>query len=636
MRRDIAVIGSGPAGAGFISELVFQSNNPKMARVLSRSTIHIFDESTLLGAGLPYDETMTDPEHILNIQSTSASVPKDFTTELAAEEPWLTWMQNNKTLIETKFNKIFSERFAEKFQKRFNQEYQPEKHDEYNDLEGFADLEQHYQKLRESFQTRYLDFEKAKNFHPRILYGMFAVTQFLQDLETLEQRGIKIELHPKSQVLAIDDNANVIFTELGEEKIHNFSKIFIATGMMANQQKNDVDNPIITTLWPIKEVKDRISNLIDEAKESHKSNIKIAIKGTALAAIDIVKTIFRDGLFDNDEKGELIFAPFEEDGVKVTVDMISRTGIFPKVRGTWDETRESAIKYGNVSDLNKQIRDLPKTEFGSVPLWSIVSFISAKISEIYHENGDLEMAETFRSFADFAQENQDNNQIFQRFLSYRKSDPFAEIASDLKQALNEDGATKDIIWQNIYYQIAKFDDLLNESDKQFFDSLVRWRQNYSTPMPAQSARELLALHNSGVLNCKALGFDSTEEISAKTVQITNSFGTETYDLVINATGERLGVENINSNSSPLYQSLEKITQKSLVTISDNAHLSRDVLKDQDIIVSRRVGGIAAARRFGKGAAKEIAQDLLENEKTKNILSNPRAQALDSTKKVISL
>ena len=289
--RDVAIIGSGAAESAFISELAFQiSNNLQTKTILSGKTaIHIFDEATLLGAGLPYNSMMTDAEHLLNIQTVSGSIPKDFSAS------FFDWINSNKDEIEKRFQLIFEDRFKEKFKKRFAQEFEQEKYDEYQQIKGFTELKKHYENLWISFKKRYLNFKKAKDFHPRILYGMFSVDNFLKDITVLKANGIEVVLHNKSKVLALNnfDNYSILsFAEDGEIKNGNFAKIFIATGMMDDQKENEINSPIITKIWPIKELKDRVTKLIDEAKHSGKSEVKIAIKGTELAAIDLVKTIF--------------------------------------------------------------------------------------------------------------------------------------------------------------------------------------------------------------------------------------------------------------------------------------------------------------------------------------------------------
>ena len=146
--------------------------------------------------------------------------------------------------------------------------------------------------------------------------------------------------------------------------------------------------------------------------------------------------------------------------------MISRNGILPKVRGTWDEMPESKMKYGDITEFSRKIQELPK-ENGTLPLWRLISYVSVKMSKIYKKVGDEETAENLKSFAAFSNETRNNAAIFKKFLSYRKQDAFLELESDVKQALNADGSSKDIIWQNIYNQLTGVIGLLNEDDKNF-------------------------------------------------------------------------------------------------------------------------------------------------------------------------
>ncbi len=624
MPKNIAIVGSGPAGAGFLSGLVSLSNDPKNRGLLAENTIHIFEKSAVFGAGLPYDSSITAPEHLLNIQTVSGSIPKSLDGGTPDPESFLKWMKNNEDFIKDKFLKIFKDRFNEKAEKRFGKKSESE----YQKIPDWVELKEHYDKLWSSFEKRYLDLDKAKDFHPRILYGMFSISNFEKDLEILKSRGINVVLHPQSTVSRVDGDKNLSFIENGEEKSERFAKIFIATGMMDDTKENEENSPVITKLWPIKEVTDRLEKLIDEAKESGKSNVKIAVKGTGLAAIDLVKTIFRDGLFESDEAGKLAFIPNEEGGVKVIVDMISRTGILPKVRGSWDETPESANKYGNMAEFNQRIQKLNRDEDGKLPLWLLISNVAEEMSRIYKEAGFSEEATGFKSFANFANEVRNNSQIFERFLSYRNPDAFLELESDVSQALNEYGSPKDIIWQNIYNQLTGFATLLNESDKDFFDGLIRWRQNYSTPMPAKSAKELIALNKAGVLHVKALGREHIEEIDGKVVKVNSQSGTENYDLVINATGARLGVESIKGSNSPLYKSLEQLEEEGRLKIVGK-NTPFDDHDDMEIVISRVVGGIEGARKSGNRAAEKIMNSLIKELSPGSVVSNPTSKVASS-------
>lgn len=147
-------------------------------------------------------------------------------------------------------------------------------------------------------------------------------------------------------------------------------------------------------------------------------------------------------------------------------------------------------------------------------------------------------------------------------------------------------------------------------------------------MPAQSAKELIALHKADVLNVKALGTVFIEEVDGKNIKIANQLGEDNYNLMINATGERLGVASIKDSSSSLYNSLEQVEDIKLSIVSEDAHLKDDELKEKDIIISRRVGGIAGARRFGR----EVAKVMIENITSKQL---PQQAASSATAKAIS-
>lgn len=88
MPKSVALIGTGPAGWGYIQGLASLAKEGKLDAA-QLSQLHIFERSELLGAGLPYDENIADPEHLLNTLTLSSAFPKrgkDFFTWMS-EDP---------------------------------------------------------------------------------------------------------------------------------------------------------------------------------------------------------------------------------------------------------------------------------------------------------------------------------------------------------------------------------------------------------------------------------------------------------------------------------------------------------------------------------------------------------------------
>ena len=71
---------------------------------------------------------------------------------------------------------------------------------------------------------------------------------------------------------------------------------------------------------------------------------------------------------------------------------------------------------------------------------------------------------------------------------------------------------------------------------------------FDAPMPPESAKEMIALHEAGVLNSIAIGYDVRREESEAAI----GWGDKQYDMAINCTGTRL---NFETTKESLYRTI---------------------------------------------------------------------------------
>jgi hypothetical protein len=273
-------------------------------------------------------------------------------------------LHDNKFEIESYFKNIFNQRFENKFQKRFATQYSEDAIKE--GVERFDEkksLKDHYDKIWTRFQKGYLNLENAKTYHPRILFGMYAMHLFQTSVDKIRKSGIKVNLHPKTKVLFSDkknpESPLPILSFADQEK--PFDHVFIATGVPFD--KGEVKSEkYISQAWPIKEAMGKLRQLANDEIKRRKLEgrelkggdkiIRIAIQGDGLTSIDVLMSIYADTVFSRTQDGSLICRDegFEEEGYQVHVTVVAKTRSFDK----WHQYNAAKEIIGDDFRKNKQ------------------------------------------------------------------------------------------------------------------------------------------------------------------------------------------------------------------------------------------------------------------------------------------
>lgn len=609
MPRSIALIGTGPAGLGFLQKLNHQIKEGQL-NPQDISTIDIFETSRIMGPGLPYDSENAEPEHLLNVSSASASFPNN-------GKEFVEWFHQNQESITKDFKNIFNKRCEEKIASRNLDE------------DGANQMHQHYQTLWQGFEKRYLNLDLGRSYHPRILFGMYQVKVFSDEMKNLREAGITIQEHTQSPVTDIvktgEKYALAVERDSRVEKFEDLDNVVLATGRWANKT-NAKSNRYIEDIWPAQHLKKQIEQISQEeisrrtiAGDSDKT-IRIAIEGSRLSAIDATKTLLRDGRFITDENGNVVeYHPDQNSPYQIEIDMISRSGRLPKVKSGVDYLKRTYGSENIPSDIklnDDSLQNLRQNQDDKIYLWQIYALITRSIEVAYHKAGNEMMANNCRfvlsqilscasedrvEINDLKEVNgatpdqfllnaidkfnidsptanyEKINQLIENML-FSQDSPVEQLKEDLKNARIGDLENKVVtngndegnylLWTNVYRQcdaltIKKYlplDEMIHHTD-----SFERFNEIMVNSMPPIAAQEVISLHNSKALNfVKATadkifidenGQESDEE--QRQIQGNNSdqkirIAQKNYDAVINTRG--LGRDL--RNCPPLYQSLQ--------------------------------------------------------------------------------
>ena len=610
MSKSVGIIGTGPAGFGVIKELSTQVQNGALSNE-DVSKIHIFETSSLMGAGLPYDPFYTEPEHLLNVSSSSFSIPNQ-------GREFLEWITENKEKITADFKRIFEERCRKKIRERQLEGEEKEK------------LEAHYKTLWAGFEKRYLNLKIGETYHPRILFGMYQISSFERELDVLRGAGIEVIPHTSCECtnLTKHDNSFTIRTKNEKFGIQDIELdiAVVATGRWSNKT-NSKSNRYIEDIWPASKMKDQTDNIAREeiakrqAAGDNNKVVTIAIEGSRLSAIDVLKTIARDGTFITDEAGNVVgYRPQENPEYIIKVDMISRSGVLPHVKSRPDYLKQV---YGATSvpqDLkfdNAQLDILAQTQDNIIYQWQVYAMSLRTIELSYTKVGNEEMAEKCRQLLAqivncISKDREVNSydikttdsssvshfmiDIISKFGLECDEANYARISQLIKDSLITEatpieqlkldlqnarvGDVKDtistqgndegnyLIWANVYRQV----DMLSSFkylpiDERIYRSSIMdvFHETLINSMPPIAAQEIISLHDCGILefvqaDANKVFVDKNGEETEERDRVEGEefcdrkvkIGELEYDIVINTRG--LG-RNLK-NCPPLYQSLQ--------------------------------------------------------------------------------
>ncbi|MBM3579899.1 MAG: hypothetical protein FJX34_03920 [Alphaproteobacteria bacterium] len=584
--KKIALVGTGPLGLGIVTQMADSLEEAKKSgSTLGIESIDIFDSygEHGLGAGLPYDEGTTDPEHLLNVNSAgNKDVFGGFTEYLKAHEDKI-----RKTSRELE-------------QKRLSKKPTDDK----EEWEKKA-LREHYDRIADGLERRNLRLEDDA-YNPRILMGERNIDLFGKALARIRACGVEVKEHSLTEVTDLTKGAGGIQLEYetkGEDvedvvDVAKFDNVILATGKWRVRDAHPRLRHI-PEVWPIADLKRDLNAIIRaEVKKGNPSKeIRIAVQGQSLSAIDAVKTIFNTGAFEQDDDGER-FIPNPLADYRIKVDLVSRSGVMQAVKGKagWQRPKNTEIKQSMLDEIASE-------QGGKIRLWQWMLLNSLALENAYRFDGQEEYVAQARSFTkliiqqaggDVVDDKSIEDVVFDcmerghssvleqlktiqsRFklkldgldgVDYRpilaelnekffSKNPIEQLHDQLALAKAGDSKEGYLIWKTVYGQnddLTLLPLLTPEESAFYLERLHRIRDAMHNGMPIQTAKELLALHKAGLLECRVVEADSRYDEERDAVVIRDRDGIEhTYSAVISARGYDT---DIRKNAAPLFQSM---------------------------------------------------------------------------------
>jgi hypothetical protein len=355
-----------------------------------------------------------------------------------------------------------------------------------------------------------------------------------------------------------------------------FDIVSAGTGRWQPDLEQTETDRYIANAWPISRVEQQIADLIKRAKDEGKSKVKFAIEGSSLTAVDMSKTILHNcGMGRFEENGDkLRFLKNEDLGIDVEVDMVSRNGMMSLVRGSFswmpeqlgryyidaikkvaqdkgidfsefDEVKFSPennqVQRSQIRQMNfKLLEEYAKQNGGQIRLWqifdSLLEICGAAYEEVekIHRGGDRnekaeilkQKADTMKDFATFVRKNRENySEIIDLYSKQRASDAFRSLQADLDDVMIGDIGGDSVfeavnkhfvgsVYERFIDSVADSDALkLLPEERMLCKKYESVYMCFDAPMPPESAKEMIALHEAGVLNSIAIGYDVRREES---------------------------------------------------------------------------------------------------------------------------
>jgi uncharacterized NAD(P)/FAD-binding protein YdhS len=322
---------------------------------------------------------------------------------------------------------------------------------------------------------------------PRLLFGQYLAAQFDLLREQAACQGLVTHVHLDSQILDIVDDPET-------------NQVWVETDTMG---KMPFDVAIICTghQWPTKhegKIPLYFSSPYPPAKLRLTLNHAVAIRGASLTAIDAIRTLARhNGYFDTDPDGRLRFqlSPQSPDFRLV---MHSREGLLPAIRFHLEEPLISA------DDLLSP--DLVAANRAQNDGFLSLDFVFDQAFKRAIRRKDPVFYERIKAMS--------LEEFVETMMSQReKEDAFQLFAAEYRQAEESIKKHESIYWKEM---LAVLSFAMNYPAKYFSAEDMERLKKVLMPLislviafvPQSSARELLALHQAGLLTIQSVGQDS--------------------------------------------------------------------------------------------------------------------------------
>ncbi|MGL5455931.1 MAG: FAD-NAD(P)-binding protein [Enterobacterales bacterium] len=353
-----------------------------------------------------------------------------------------------------------------------------------------------------------------RQFLPRILLGDYFRAQFLLAVRHAEDRGFKVTLYESCEVtdVAADPTGVQLWTERHAVPLQ-------------------VDLAVIATghVWPDDDESTRAfypspwSGLM----EADVPAARVGILGTSLSALDAAMAVaVQHGTFHETDENQVHFS-LNKHSEALEITLMSRSGILPEadfycpipyepVEYVTGEAITREIDAGSVGLLDRVFRLMQQELALADPKWAEQISLSSLDADSF----------PVALFAD-----------------RMHSDPFEWAAANLKEVEANKRDKRTVAWRytllRLHERVQEIVAHLDEKDsKRFSAGLARvFIDNYAA-IPSESIRRMLALHAAGILRILTLGQDYGKEIKADRTEITTHNDRLTFDIFIDARGQR--------------------------------------------------------------------------------------------------
>ncbi len=351
-----------------------------------------------------------------------------------------------------------------------------------------------YEAPRDLLKTFEIDPDKFNEYKvlPRLFFGRYLADQF--DLLQLKAKeaGITTCIHLNCKVTDIEDEPGkqqvLVITQTNET--FTFDHVIISTGHN----------------WPVQH-EGKVPGYYDSpyppAKLALKLNHPVALRGSSLTAIDAIRTLARhNGTFEKTGNGMLSFKLAEgSEGFKIV--MHSKNGLLPAIRFHLEDSHLS-----NDSLLTPaQIKEHMRENGGFLSL----DFIFEKDFKDIFRGKDPSFYVLIKDMS--------LEQFVDRMMGLRERlDPFVLFKAEYKEAERSIKRHESVYWKEM---LAVLSFAMNYPAKHFSAEDTLRLHKELLPLisiviafvPQSSCKELMALHDAGLLSLVAVG--TVNEIKAE-------------------------------------------------------------------------------------------------------------------------
>ncbi|HUD92579.1 FAD/NAD(P)-binding protein [Sphingobium sp.] len=358
-----------------------------------------------------------------------------------------------------------------------------------------------------------------RTFYPRVALGEYFYDQFRLLLARAEQAGATVTVRTHSLVtdaVAGADGMRLIFkNRRGELVEETFDHVVLATGHQWPAEP-EVRPGYFLSPWPASAL-------------AQVPACSIGIRGSSLSAIDAaVALAVTHGAFVEDAAGGLSYdASPGADAFHMT--MLSRKGLLPEADFYFP------IPYEPLSFCTAE---------------AVEALVSAEVDDLLDRSFSLFKKELAAADPDYARavalEDADMETFCDRYFAQRiESDPFAWAKLNLAEAERNYARHHTVAWRYAILRMHEVIELLvphlNDEDFERFSRLLKpvFVDDYAT-VPHESIRRMLALHEAGKLDVRAVGEDYRIDSHKPQAGAVLDVGAETihFPVFIEATGQR--------------------------------------------------------------------------------------------------